>query len=307
MRINRSMRALVLTGLALLLSSFWILPASALETASNGAGGSVSERSGALSPGAGAVSAGPFSSGSFSEDSPGAALNQNSEKSSGSAAEKSSGSEGSLQDDSQTGEAANAPVVMRQGKELYRAVYATLKKWALAKEEIECQQAAIELLSVYEELFGDTQLPEDTQSTLRTLVRCRLKSLSQTLSVYNKKRGDVQRKAAIAQSRAAKRPANLSLPDGKAVAEGQAFGAQRGKNPVDDNWFGTGSSNNNADCGEDLVELIQNTIRRPTWQANGGNASIYYYRQLRALVVSQTQEGHEEIERLLEALRRAGS
>lgn len=307
MRINHRIRALARMGLALLVMSVWILticiqPVSALERAPNGAdrNGNASGNASGTENGSGALP-------------PGVALNQNLGNSSYSSRDTSSGSAASSSivpstgEVAQTGEAANAPIVMRQGKELYRAVYATLKKWALAKEEIECQQAAIELLSVYEELFGDTQLPEDTQSTLRTLVRCRLKSLSQTLSVYNKKRSDAQRKAAIAQSRAPKQPANLSLPDGKTVAEGQAFGAQQGNNSDNDNWFGTGNSNINADSGEDLVELIQNTIRRPTWQANGGNASIYYYRQLRALVVSQTQEGHEEIERLLEALRRAGS
>ena len=202
---------------------------------------------------------------------------------------------------------AEAPIVMRQGKELYRAVYATLKKWALAKEEADCQQAAVELLYVYEELFGDTQLPEDTQSTLRTLVRSRLKSLAQTLSVYNKKRANEIRKEALVQGKKSNQPKNLAVPKGKGEAAGSVLAQRNGGNIENDNWFGTGNSNSNADCGEDLVELIQNTIRRPTWQANGGEASIYYYRQLRALVVNQTQEGHEEIERLLEALRRAGS
>jgi general secretion pathway protein D len=53
-----------------------------------------------------------------------------------------------------------------------------------------------------------------------------------------------------------------------------------------------------------LMELIQSTIAPDTWQANGGNGAISPFFTNLSLVVSQTQEVHEQIADLLEQLRR---
>jgi hypothetical protein len=58
------------------------------------------------------------------------------------------------------------------------------------------------------------------------------------------------------------------------------------------------------DRAAELIELIQTTIAPDTWDVNGGNGSIYYYRPLHALVVRQTGEVHHQIGGLLQALRR---
>jgi hypothetical protein len=57
------------------------------------------------------------------------------------------------------------------------------------------------------------------------------------------------------------------------------------------------------DYGDELVELIQTTIAPTTWDVNGGVGTIRYFRNLRVLVVRQTDETHEALGGLLGGLR----
>jgi general secretion pathway protein D len=53
-----------------------------------------------------------------------------------------------------------------------------------------------------------------------------------------------------------------------------------------------------------LIQLITSTIQPTTWDENGGPGAIYPHFNNLSLVVSQTQQVHEEIEELLQQLRR---
>jgi len=55
---------------------------------------------------------------------------------------------------------------------------------------------------------------------------------------------------------------------------------------------------------DSLIELIQNTVATDTWQDVGGAATIEPFEANLSLVISQTQEIHEEISMLLEQLRK---
>jgi len=57
------------------------------------------------------------------------------------------------------------------------------------------------------------------------------------------------------------------------------------------------------DSGDDLARLIVATIAPESWEQNGGNGSIYYYRQWQCLVVRQTDGVHQRLGRLAAALR----
>ncbi len=59
------------------------------------------------------------------------------------------------------------------------------------------------------------------------------------------------------------------------------------------------------DHGEELVDLIVNTIDPSFWRRNGGTGSIHYYQPSRVLVVSAPQQGHDEASDLLNRLRAA--
>jgi hypothetical protein len=60
------------------------------------------------------------------------------------------------------------------------------------------------------------------------------------------------------------------------------------------------------DNGEALVDLIQKTISPASWDINGGNGSIYYWRPGRALVIRQTGEIHGQIGDVLEQMNKLG-
>lgn len=59
------------------------------------------------------------------------------------------------------------------------------------------------------------------------------------------------------------------------------------------------------DHAQELIDLIQRTIRPDFWDTAGGPGSMFYYRPLMALVVSATSEVHDNVGGLLKALRRA--
>ena len=55
---------------------------------------------------------------------------------------------------------------------------------------------------------------------------------------------------------------------------------------------------------QSLIDLIQSTVQAPTWDTVGGPGAIKSFETNLSLVISQTQEVHEEIADLLEQLRR---
>jgi len=65
----------------------------------------------------------------------------------------------------------------------------------------------------------------------------------------------------------------------------------------------TGGGGAGADF-QSLIDLIQNTIQPQTWSTVGGQGQIQPFATNLSLVISQTQEVHEEIVDLLEQLRR---
>lgn len=60
------------------------------------------------------------------------------------------------------------------------------------------------------------------------------------------------------------------------------------------------------DVGQELVELIEQTVAPGAWQVNGGIGTIYYFAPRQALVISAPLEVHEQAADLLNQLRAAG-
>jgi hypothetical protein len=58
------------------------------------------------------------------------------------------------------------------------------------------------------------------------------------------------------------------------------------------------------DHGQDLVELIQRTIAPSSWDVNGGPGAIVYFSPLRALVVRNRSEIHEQLGDVVGQMRR---
>ncbi|MCI0358555.1 MAG: hypothetical protein L0211_08735 [Planctomycetaceae bacterium] len=70
--------------------------------------------------------------------------------------------------------------------------------------------------------------------------------------------------------------------------------------------FGFGGRAGPPDYGQDLVDLIEQTINPAFWDTNGGPGTIVYYAPLRCIVVRATSEVHGNVGGVLGGLRAAG-
>jgi len=81
------------------------------------------------------------------------------------------------------------------------------------------------------------------------------------------------------------------------------FGGGRGGSPVSVGGPGGMGGGTQADF-ESIIELVTSTVAPTTWDAVGGSGNIKEFTNNLTLVISQTQEVHEQIVDLLEQLRR---
>ena len=188
---------------------------------------------------------------------------------------------------------ASTPAVMRSGRELSEAAHAALRHWAKATDE-EADAAARELLGIYREIQQDTRMARSQHETLRLTVRARLGQLSTQIGKRIAKDKAAAKPAAAVKSVAASssQAGSAALAQMGVPAGGGAAGAAAGQNA-------------NADNGQQLVDLIQNTICPKSWDVNGGACSIYYWQQQHAIVVRATGDVHEQISDTIEQLNRA--
>ena len=174
---------------------------------------------------------------------------------------------------------------MRSGRELKKATEEALRRWARCEDK-KAASAAREFLVLYHELQRDDKLGRATRYRLYGKVRYRLIALAPQIA----KRAAIDRR--LAEKKASRSEATTRTTDES--ADKPTAGGARG-----------GGALGNDDHGEQLVELIHATIFPHTWDVNGGLGSMYYWRNGRALVVRQSQQGHEQVEHLLLQLRRA--
>ncbi len=135
------------------------------------------------------------------------------------------------------------------------------------------------LVEVYGDLEGVEGLSHAERSRMRGVVKARLEELRDKLIrelLRNKKLADRRK-------RRGPREPNAKPVDEKAeMLAGGGASAQ----------------------AIQLIDLIQNTIEPDSWQVNGGKGSIYYFDQLKVLVIRQTGEVHHQIGGVLGQLRK---
>lgn len=197
------------------------------------------------------------------------------------------------------------PVVpFRTGRELSQAAGDSLRRWA-RPEDHELELAAKELLVIFRELQADTELALSLREPLQGKVRGRLDELARRLRVQ----------AAVRRRLARENPGNAVEAVGNAqpLAQfGAGMGAGMAMQPgMGGNAWGRGGGgllgqDRNDDNGEQLVDLIQTTIRPGSWDRNGGPGTIYYWRNQRAIVVRQMGDVHDDIGNLLQQMNRLG-
>ncbi|MDO4549746.1 MAG: hypothetical protein Q4C96_00670 [Planctomycetia bacterium] len=204
----------------------------------------------------------------------------------------------------------NEPVTSsRNGKVLLTAIKEAYKKWKTIKPE-ETEVAAREFLLLYCELQTDTKIRSSERKQWEKKLRQKLSTLSKQISKMENEKITQQRKDALesakefmladAEMKNVKKPDSVKLPDDKSKITAQ-FNRRgnwnQGNQNFDDNDRGKIG-------GEELVNLIQTTIHPQSWEANGGEGTIYYWRTHRHLIIYQTEEVHRDVSNVLEQLRR---
>lgn len=182
-----------------------------------------------------------------------------------------------------------------EGKELRKEVQTALKHWKKVPET-QAEEAARELLGLYRKVEADETLSDSTRNLLLRNLRVKL----DVLSIQIAEAEIAQRKEAQKQNETKeKKPASVKRPEKAQQAEmAQQFAP----------GVGGGAGNQaNQEAGEQLVEVIQNTIHPESWEQNGGNGTIQLWMPNGHLIIRQTDENHQEIQNLLDQLRRAGS
>ncbi len=205
--------------------------------------------------------------------------------------------------------AAEQPLVEpRKGAELRTAVRAALKQWARPTDQ-QADYAARVFLVLYQELEQDDELAPTQRKELRQKVRGRLMFLAGRIET----RRAVERRLARQDQNQPDSidPAEHPVTLGQVGGGFGAMGGQGGFGGMGGAGMGMGPQPGGnpmvGDASGDLIELIQRTIAPASWDVNGGPGAIYYFRPQHSMVISNTEEVHEQVGDVLDQLRRAGN
>lgn len=182
------------------------------------------------------------------------------------------------------------------GSELQRIVRESLNRWKKVSDT-QAEGVAREFLALFRALESDTEIPPRLRKNLTRSVRTKLDALSrQILKVADSEKAEKTKNPT--QTATSERPQTVRQ-DKKQAEIGQFGGINA---PMNGDFQET-----ETQSGEELVDVIQNTIHPDSWEQNGGNGTIRYWTPGNHLIIRQTDENHEEIQNLLNQLRRAGS
>jgi hypothetical protein len=182
------------------------------------------------------------------------------------------------------------------------------------------------LVNVFKELGNDRQLPQQERQRLGAELRSRLERFAVQ---FRCELAQKARRASTSESPAGGTdgPAADGLDNlvdliqqtigpqdwvlaqriggpGGAGQPGAGFAGQPGSRSGGGGAFGSSIDQAASVNGQALVDLIQTTIAPDTWDIRGGPGTIVYYNPLRALVVRQTGEVHDNLGDLLGGLRK---
>ena len=188
-----------------------------------------------------------------------------------------------------------------RGRALSDEASACLRRWAGAGPS-QARRAAADYLRIHDLLAADQSLARSDREILLQKVRGRLKALLPELRKSSDREGAAGAETSPLTVQLT-RPmvlGQMGFPGGRGGAGWAAGGPQP--------WGGFGGPGGpmQADAGNDLAELIQKTIAPATWNVNGGPGAIYYWSPGRALVISASQDVHDQLGDLLDQRRRAG-
>jgi len=201
-------------------------------------------------------------------------------------------------------EPAEPAASLMKPQELRDAIYAAMRREALAKSRPERGDAIRELVTLHGQAVHHDMIPEKERKRLAHLIRSRL------LRVKRRLQADIKRQQRAARYAGGAKPADSLAHDprrdfGEQVAMlSQSLGGPSSLAARSRASFGGGML---RDDGQLLVDLIQTVIAPQTWEKAGGAGTIMYFPGLHALVVRAQGDVHDQVIDVLDNLRRVGN
>lgn len=197
----------------------------------------------------------------------------------------------------------SSPAPERSSPRLYRDINQdirqALRDEALASSPGERSDAVHRMAELYREILNDPRHPHsEALNGYRLRLWSRMSRIQRSLRQQARRQArklGAEQQAAIEQA-AQELAEHMSLMN--YTLGGPAYVFERSGGALGGRAFN--------DHGQELVELIERTIRPDFWETAGGPGRMFYYQPLMALVVTATSEVHHNIGGLLGNLRRAG-
>jgi hypothetical protein len=179
-----------------------------------------------------------------------------------------------------------------------------LRREAQAKDPSRRAEIVRRMCELHGEILRDDRYAtSDTLADYRIRLWSRLRRVQAELKRQLARAADKQdRQAADEYARAAADEVSLAATDSLATSLSLLDQSQGGPGYL----MGFGGDPLGDDYGQDLVDLIEQTINPAFWDVNGGPGTIVYYRPLRCIVVLATSEVHGSVGGLIGGLRAAG-
>ena len=192
-------------------------------------------------------------------------------------------------------------VKLRHYHEYDKAISEVLRTEARATDQHTRAEAIRRMTTLYRELRTDPRLEtSDTLKSFKITLWSRLTRVKGNL----KRQLDRETKLAKRQDKNSKAPSLQQTTERLAGPMSLNYTLAGDVQSQMGGSFGGGAVTDN---GQELIDLIEHTIRPEFWDTAGGPGSIFYYRPLMALVVRATDEVHGDVSGLVEALRRASN
>lgn len=219
----------------------------------------------------------------------------------------------------------------------YRKDLKAFMKHSKDEDNIQLQQAAIyNLCQLHTMIVTDPRFNDSQQlQGIRMVVLKRLKDWSKEFKLKEIRAARKAKKALAKSEDKSKRKGNTNLKSNSAGEPSSSYASssvddvqQTEQSNIDAETFSAASNSYDAmgsfsggpaqmfnfvggrfappwDHGEELVELIENTINPAFWRNNGGTGAIHYFRPLQVLVIGASAQMQDETRELLIKLRRA--
>jgi len=190
--------------------------------------------------------------------------------------------------------------VPRRYSEINADIREVLRAEALADTTQERAPAVRKMAALYRELLKDPRLEtSDTLKKYKAKLWSRMTHIKTDLERQLEREAKKAKRGKTDEDLLAVRTATRSLAE-QASLMNYTMGGPSYVLQHSGGAFGGGAT---YDHGQELIDLIQRTIKPDFWDVHGGPGSIFYYRPLMALVVRATSEVHGNVGGLLNALR----